>query len=84
MFPFIAAASFAGPDRIPGERPTDQEHRKDNYELCRAIDLTKLGAHLEDMVKRGRMDRQLAEIFHIQASALRAAILSENNRAHER
>lgn len=59
----------------------DDWHRKNNYDLCTAIDLTKLGIVLERMVTSRQMSERLALIFHAQAESLLAALRSENNRA---
>ena len=56
-------------------------YRKYNYDLCKAINLTKLGVILDKMVKSGKMNEDLAVIYKAQADALLAALRSENNRA---
>jgi hypothetical protein len=65
------------PEGFPG-RGKDRRHF--TYELCRSIDITHLGVTLDEMVKAGRMDAHLAELYRTQASALLATLLSENNR----
>ena len=69
------------PDTTCIGKPLDDLYRRFNFELCRAIDMTKLSCVLGEMVERGWMDGRLAELFHLQASTLLAQLTSENNRA---
>ena len=62
--------------------PVDDQHRRYNFDICRAIDMTKLGIVLDKMVEDGWMDSGMAKIYETQASALLAAIRAENNRCH--
>lgn len=78
--PYIPSTRFN--DRVPGLEEGDTQHRQHNYELCQAIDLTKLGIILEKMVNDGKLHPQMATIYKIQGNALLAALLSENNRLH--
>lgn len=80
---YIAPATFPSrTDRICGQLISDQEFKRDNFDICQAINTTKLGIVLERMVKTGRLHPQMKEIFEAQGGALRAAICSENYRAH--
>lgn len=57
------------------------QHRRFNYDLCTAVDLIKLGVALEKMVKAGRLDPRVADIYKKIAEGLLAALRSENDRA---
>lgn len=57
-------------------------HRKINYDLCTAINLTKLGIVIDDMVAAG-MNPQLAELYKTNAMSLLQLMRSENNRIHD-
>jgi hypothetical protein len=61
--------------------PDGELHAKRNFELCRAIDTTKLGIVLADMVKTGHISKRQAENFDTLASSLLATILAENHRS---
>lgn len=66
----------------PAYKPSpdqDDTHRKINYKLCNAIDLTGISITTDEMIKSG-MEPELAEIFKTQADALLAAMRTENNR----
>lgn len=77
---YISPARFT--DRICGGKPSDASMRRDNYELCQAIDTLSLSVILERMVKEQGLSEQMANIFHAQAASLRAALLTENHRLH--
>jgi hypothetical protein len=75
------AASFS--ERVPGTvQPSDEEHREDNYDICRAIDLTRLGVVLDRMIAKGRIHPKQSECLYNSAAMLRLLILTELNRAH--
>ncbi|BDD79866.1 hypothetical protein [Burkholderia phage FLC9] len=57
------------------------KHRKINFDLCTAIDLTKMSIVLDDLVAAG-MHPNLAHLYKIQADALLQQLRSENNRIH--
>jgi hypothetical protein len=57
------------------------DRRKINYDLCTALDLTKMGIVLDKMVKAG-MHPNLAKLYKVQADALLQQLRSENNRIH--
>lgn len=63
------------------EPEASAQHRRFNYQICTALDMTKLGIVLESMVAAGRMHPTVAKTFKVQASALLAAIRTENSRA---
>ena len=55
-------------------------HRRHNYDLCRAVDITKLGVVLDEMVSKRGLSPELASVYLAQADSLLAALRSENNR----
>lgn len=63
-------------------RAVDDAYRQYNFDLCRALDMTKLSCVLGDMVENRWIDRRVAELFHLQAGALLAMMTSENNRLY--
>ena len=65
------------PSINPGNE--SDEHRRRNFDICKAINMTTLGIVLYDMVKAG-MPKELAEIYELQAGSLLALIRTENNR----
>ena len=54
-------------------------YRQINYDLCTALDLTKMGIVLDKMVAVG-MNPQLRELYEAQTGSLLALLRSENNR----
>ena len=61
------------------KRYGNPDHRKINYEICDAMDPTKFGIVLEQMVRAG-MDPGMADIYEAQFQGLLAAVRTENNR----
>ena len=59
----------------------DDQYREFRFDLCRAIDMTKVSIVLGKMVEAGVLDKRMAELFHGQASTLLALMVSENNRS---
>jgi hypothetical protein len=68
------------PECITIGRARDDHYKRFNFDLCRALDMTKLGIVLDQMVETGAIDKRMAELFHLQAGSLLALMLSENNR----
>lgn len=68
-------------DKIPCS-PTDDQHRRNQYDVCQGINMTKLSVALNKLVEQGTIKRELADLYKSQAGALLAVILSENNRVH--
>lgn len=56
-------------------------YRQYNYDLCTAVDLTKLSIILEKMVSSGHMNKQMAVLYKEQGAVLLNLLRSENNRA---
>jgi hypothetical protein len=61
--------------------PDAIRHREINFELCRAIDLTKLGIVLDTMEQAG-MHPNFVRTYRQAAEALLDLLRSENNRIH--
>lgn len=80
MFGYIHDVRFTDKISCQG-KPADDTHRKINFELCRALDMTKMGIVLDAMVEAG-VNKQLAEIYRANASTLLALLRTENNRIH--
>lgn len=78
-FSFVHPGSHVG--NVVLGRPLDDEFRRNNFDLCRAIDATKLAVVLQNMVSTGWLDRRDAELFFEQASVLRAQLVTANNKA---
>ncbi len=79
---FFPSVRF-NPDRVSCMgKPEDDLHHSRNFHLCRAMDIGSLGCILEDMVKTGHLNKQLASLYKDQAGILLATILSENHRIH--
>lgn len=71
------------PERICNVSSEDGgRYRKINYDLCTAVDLTKLSIVLDKMVEAGMHPNQ-AVLYKTQASALLQLMRSENNRIHD-
>ena len=60
---------------------SDNLMRRYNYDLCTAIDLTKLGIVLEKMVKSGHVTSKSAELYMDSAGSLLKLLRIENERA---
>jgi hypothetical protein len=60
-------------------QPASDEHRRRNFDLCRAVNLTSLGVVLADMVDAGMPPQQQA-CFYAAADALLQLMRTENNR----
>lgn len=69
---------FSGRVHLQGD-PLDDAHLKRNFDLCRAVDLTKLSIVLGDLVAAG-MPQGQAECFKAGADALLQLMRTENNR----
>lgn len=70
------------PERICNvSTQTGSQYRKINYDLCTALDLTKLSIVLDKMVEAGMHPNQ-AVLYKAQADALLQLMRSENNRIH--
>lgn len=65
-------------------KPLHDAHRSNNFELCRAIDMTKLTIVLQRMVDEGWLNKRDAELFDMQAGVLRAQLCTANNHAFAR
>jgi hypothetical protein len=63
-------------------RAADDAHRQFNFDLCRALDMTKMGIVLGKMSEIGWLDAREAELLHLQASSLLALMRTANNRAY--
>ncbi len=61
--------------------PMDLHHRKTNFRLCTAIDMTSVSIALDHLVEAG-MPQAQADYFKDNASSLLALLLTENNRLH--
>lgn len=61
--------------------PTDDVFAQITYDVCKAININGLSVVLDKLVEEG-LPREIADMFEMQASILRAQILTENNRAH--
>lgn len=59
----------------------DKRRAQINFKLCNAIDLTKMGIVLDELVKAG-MHPNLATLYKAQADSLLQLMRSENNRIH--
>ncbi|MHB9879144.1 hypothetical protein ACSMXM_05720 [Pacificimonas sp. ICDLI1SI03] len=68
------------PETLTLNREPDDTYRKNNFDICRALNMTNMSVVLGRMVATGWLDKRVAELFHMQASSLLALILSENNR----
>jgi hypothetical protein len=55
-------------------------YRRRNYKICKAIDLTKLGTILNEMIESGDLSRDKAKAFDDMASGLLKIIRLENNK----
>lgn len=56
-------------------------HRRLNYDICTAFDMTKIGIVLDQMVAEGVIHANLALAFRVQASGLLASIRGANDQA---
>jgi hypothetical protein len=65
----------------PWKPAAQDQHRKINFDLCTAIDLTKVSIVLDKLVEAG-MHPNLAKLYKVQADALLQQLRSENNRIH--
>lgn len=70
-----------GPQTVTLGKEPDDTLRQNQFDLCRAIDTTALAVVLRRMVDGGWMGQRDAELYHLQASALRAQLVSANNAA---
>lgn len=68
-------------DKIPCS-PTDDQHRRNQYDVCQGLNMTRLNIALDKLVEQGTIPRALANLYSAQAGTLLAVILSENNRVH--
>lgn len=66
--------------RLMGD-PVCDAHAKLTYDICRATDTLALGGIIDRMVESG-MDKNTGHLFDVQLQALRAMLLTENNRIH--
>lgn len=62
-------------------RPDGQLHAQRHLDICRALDMTKLGIVLDEMVKTGFLSPLQRNAFHAQAGGLLAVMLAENARS---
>lgn len=67
------------PETVTMNREPGASHLKRNYDVCRALDMLKLGIVLDDMVKAG-MPKEQAACFKEAAHALLQLLRTENNR----
>ena len=70
------------PDTVTVGREPDETYRRNNFDLCRAVDMTKVSIVLSRMAEQGWLDKREAELLHTQASSLLALMRTANNRAH--
>lgn len=75
----FASAAYDSPSTT-SNRALDDTFRAFHFELCRALDMTRMSIALAKMVEAGWLDKRMAELFHQQASTLLALMVSENNR----
>lgn len=68
--------------RIAGGTELDQRHRKINFNLCRAIDMTSLNCVLQEMIDAGIINERQADLYNDNAGSLLALLRTENNRGH--
>ena len=78
----MLSPAFGPEDPLNLGDPVDVRFRQYNFDICTAIDLTKLHIVLDKMVVDGWCDKQMALIYRKQAESLLAAIRSENARCH--
>jgi hypothetical protein len=70
------------PERVCNvSSPVGLQYRKINFDLCTALDLTKLSIVLDKLVEAGMHPNQ-AKLYKTQADALLQLMCSENNRIH--
>lgn len=69
------------PDCVTMNREPDDTYRRFNFDLCRALDMTKMSIVLGRMAEQGWLDVREVELFHMQAAALLAQLTTANNRA---
>lgn len=75
---FIAPEDFGV--NLVRNTPDGELHAQRHFDLCRALDMTKLSIVLDEMVRTGFLSHHQSEAFRAQAGGLLATILAENAR----
>lgn len=63
---------------------TEEMHRKRNFQIHAAIDTTKLGEILDDMVRTGDLPFHLARHYREMGNSFNALLRAENDRIYEK
>lgn len=56
----------------------DEDFRRRNYDICNAIDLTKLSCVLEEMIKDGSITKKESEYYDKLGDSLRQLLRLKN------